>query len=71
MSPGVSGALRRKLGSLTDAEAAWQETLVAAWRGLDSFEGRSSPRTWLYRLATRACIRLGEKRPRRMLSFDR
>lgn len=61
----------RMLGGLTDAEDALQETLVAAWRGLESFEGRSSPRTWLYRIATRACIRLGEKRPRRMLSFDR
>jgi RNA polymerase sigma-70 factor (ECF subfamily) len=61
----------RMLGGVTDAEDALQETLVAAWRGLDSFEGRSSSRTWLYRIATRVCIRLGEKRPPRMLSFDR
>lgn len=49
----------RMLGGLTDVEDALQETLVAAWRGLDAFEGRSSLRTWLYRIATRVCIRLG------------
>ncbi|WP_117210178.1 RNA polymerase subunit sigma-70 [Allorhizocola rhizosphaerae] len=52
----------RMLGSLQDAEDAVQETLISAWRGLDSFEGRSSLRTWLYRIATHACIRLGKKR---------
>ncbi len=61
----------RMLGGVADAEDALQETLVAAWRGLASFEGRSALRTWLYRIATNACIRLGEKRPPRMLSFDR
>jgi RNA polymerase sigma-70 factor (ECF subfamily) len=42
----------RILGSLQDAEDALQETLVSAWRGLGGFEGRSSVRTWLYRIAT-------------------
>ncbi|MFL6098746.1 MAG: sigma-70 family RNA polymerase sigma factor [Actinomycetales bacterium] len=42
----------RVLGSLQDAEDALQETLLSAWRGLDSFEERSSVRTWLYRIAT-------------------
>src|SRR4051794_4478486 len=42
----------RILGSLHDAEDALQETLLSAWRGLDGFEGRSSVRTWLYRIAT-------------------
>jgi RNA polymerase sigma factor (sigma-70 family) len=42
----------RMLGSFHDAEDALQETLIAAWRGLSSFEGRSSIRTWLYRVAT-------------------
>lgn len=45
----------RLLGSVQDAEDAVQETLVAAWRGLDGFQGRSSIRTWLYPIATRRC----------------
>src|SRR5215210_6222441 len=40
----------RILGSLQDAEDTLQETLLAAWRGLDEFEGRASLRTWLYRI---------------------
>jgi RNA polymerase sigma-70 factor (TIGR02960 family) len=60
----------RMLGSLQDAEDALQETLLAAWRGLGGFEGRSSLRTWLYRIATNACLRLAERRPRRVLSSD-
>jgi RNA polymerase sigma factor (sigma-70 family) len=46
----------RMLGSLQDAEDALQETLLAAWLGLDGFEGRSSVRTWLYRVATNRCL---------------
>ncbi|GIG65284.1 RNA polymerase subunit sigma-70 [Phytomonospora endophytica] len=46
----------RMLGSLTDAEDLLQETLTAAWRGLAAFEGRSSVRTWLYRIATNRCL---------------
>jgi RNA polymerase sigma-70 factor (TIGR02960 family) len=42
----------RILGSMQDAEDLLQETLLAAWRGLEGFEGRSSMRTWLYRIAT-------------------
>ena len=47
----------RILGSAQDAEDALQETLLAAWRGLPDFEGRSSVRTWLYRVATSCCLK--------------
>ena len=47
----------RILGSAQDAEDALQETLLAAWRGLARFEGRSSVRTWLYRVATNTCLK--------------
>ncbi|MEU8799935.1 sigma-70 family RNA polymerase sigma factor [Spirillospora sp. NPDC048819] len=60
----------RMLGSLHDAEDALQESMLAAWRGLGGFEGRSSLRTWLYRISTNACLRLSSKRPRRVLSPD-
>lgn len=46
----------RILGSLQDAEDLLQETLLAAWRGLDTFEGRASMRSWLYRIATNRCL---------------
>lgn len=46
----------RMLGSLTDAEDMLQETLLAAWRGIAGFEGRSSLRSWLYRIATNTCL---------------
>jgi RNA polymerase sigma-70 factor (TIGR02960 family) len=46
----------RILGSLQDAEDLLQETLLAAWRGLEGFEGRASLRAWLYRIATNRCL---------------
>jgi len=60
----------RMLGSLADAEDALQETLLRAWRALGRFEGRSSLRSWLYRIATNASLRLIEKRPKRVLPID-
>ena len=56
----------RIVGSLQDAEDLLQETLLAAWRGLDRYEGRASLRTWLYRIATNRCLnalRAGARRP--------
>ena len=57
----------RMLGSLDDAEDAVQETLLKAWRRLSGFEGRSSLRTWLYRIATNVCLDALDHRARRVL----
>src|ERR671925_983662 len=60
----------RMVGSLHDAEDATQETMLRAWRGLPRFEGRSSLRSWLYTIATNACLNMIEKRPKRVLPVD-
>jgi RNA polymerase sigma-70 factor, ECF subfamily len=60
----------RMLGSVHDAEDALQESMFRAWRGLPGFEGRSSLRSWLYRIATNASLTMIEKRPKRVLPID-
>ncbi len=57
----------RMLGSVQDAEDVSQDTLLRAWRSFERFEGRSSVETWLYRIATNACLDELEKRPRRIV----
>ena len=60
----------RMLGSLDDAEDTVQDVFLQAWRGLPGFEGRPSVRTWLYRIATHACLarRTRDRRRYRLLN---
>ncbi|MBN6039534.1 RNA polymerase subunit sigma-70 [Amycolatopsis sp. 195334CR] len=57
----------RMLGSFDEAEDLVQETFLRAWRAIDGFEGRSTPRAWLYKIATNACLDVLAGRSRRVL----
>ena len=60
----------RMLGSVHDAEDALQDALLRVWRGLPRFEGRSSLRSWLYKIATNSCLDAIGRRKRRVLPVD-
>src|SRR6266567_6694324 len=66
----LTGYCYRMLGSAFEADDAVQETMLRAWRGADSFEGRSSLRSWLYRIATNVCLDMLRGEKRRALPMD-
>jgi RNA polymerase sigma-70 factor (ECF subfamily) len=66
----LTGYCYRMLGSVFEADDAVQETMVRAWRNLGAFEGRSSVRSWLYRIATNVCLDQLRGRRRRALAVD-
>ena len=66
----LRGYCYRMLGSAYDADDAAQDTLVKAWQAYDGFEGRSSVRSWLYRIATNVCLDALRARGRRALPMD-
>jgi RNA polymerase sigma-70 factor, ECF subfamily len=66
----LTGYCYRMLGSGFEADDAVQETMLRAWRAADGFEGRSSLRSWLYRIATNICLDMLRGRQRRALPMD-
>ncbi len=66
----LTGYCYRMLGSAFEAEDAVQDTMIKAWKNLDTFEGRSAVRSWLYRIATNVCLDMMRGRQRRALAMD-
>ena len=66
----LTGYCNKILGSAFDADDAVQETMVRAWTRRDSFEGRSSVRSWLYRIATNVCFDMLRRQSRRAAPMD-
>jgi RNA polymerase sigma-70 factor (ECF subfamily) len=66
----LTGYCYRMLGSAFEADDAVQETMLRAWKNADSFEGRSSVRSWLYRIATNVCLDALRGEKRRALPMD-
>lgn len=66
----LTGHCYRMLGSVSEADDAVQETMIRAWRSFGQFEGRSSLRSWLYRIATRVCLDALQDRTRRAMPMD-
>src|SRR6187401_1189762 len=66
----LTGYCYRMLGSAFDADDAVQECMVRAWQAAGRFEGRSSVRSWVYRIATNVCLDLLRSRQRRALPMD-
>ncbi|WP_430790878.1 sigma-70 family RNA polymerase sigma factor [Actinoplanes sp. G11-F43] len=68
--PELIGYCYRMMGSAFEAEDAVQETMIRAWRGHAAFEGRSSLRSWLYRIATNVCLTMADAAQRRIRPMD-
>jgi len=66
----LTGYCYRMLGSAFEADDAVQETMLRAWRNFDSFEGRSTLRSWVYRIATNVCLDMLRGKQRRALAMD-
>ena len=67
---GLTAYCYRMLGSPFEAEDAVQETFLRAWRAYDTFEGRSSMKTWLHRIATNVCLDQLRSKDHRVLPMD-